>query len=157
MIPPLDARGLLPPGQHECARLADLALHFAINARRVALFQNLEKFLRTELSLVAAGLDLYVGGSYLSDKPHPSDIDCTLSVPLKDIAAYGPLMQLSADGAKGRIYTTYGVEFYLTIGAMGLNDFRLFFSYVGEKTAHAKNLDAKDSRGIIKVLQWTPQ
>lgn len=157
MIPPLDARGLLPPGQHECENFSELALHFATNGRRVALFQNLERFIRTELSLVAAGLHLYIGGSYLSDKPHPSDIDCTLSVPLRDIAAYADLVQLSADGAKGRIYTTYGVEFYLTIDALGMNDFRLFFSYAGEKTAHAKNIDAKDSRGIIKVIQWTPQ
>lgn len=157
MIPPLDARGLLPPGQHECTNLADLALHFATNSRRVALFQNLEKFLKTELSLVATGLHLYIGGSYLSDKPHPGDIDCTLSVPLKDIAAYADLVKLSADGGKKRIFTTYGVEFYLTIDALGMNDFRLFFSYAGEKTAHAKNIDAKDSRGIIKVIQWTPQ
>ena len=113
MIPPLDARGLLPPGQHDCANFSELALHFATNGRRVALFQNLERFIRTELSPVAAGLHLYIGGSYLSDKPHPSDIDCTLAVPLQDLAAYRALVQLSADGAKGRIYTTYDVEFYL--------------------------------------------
>ena len=157
MIPPFDERGLLPPGQHECANIAELGSHFATNARRTILQDKFAEFINVELALVAPGLELYVGGSYLSDKPYPGDIDCTVCISLKNIPAYADLIRLAGDGGKNRIFKTYGVEFYLTISDMGRNDFRLFFSYAGEKTAQAKNIDAKDLRGIVKVIQWTPQ
>lgn len=157
MIPPLDKRGLLPPGTHVCDSWGEVALHFATNAHRVKLMQQMQRFIAAELAPVAKGLELYLGGSYLSDKAAPSDIDCTLVMPIVQAADRMPLINLSADGAKGRIYQQYGVEFYLTFQGLGRADFTGFFAYVGEKTAQTKHIDAKDLRGIIKVQAWTPQ
>ena len=157
MIPLLDQRGLLPPGTHSCDNWAELALHFATNAHRVRLMRQMQRFIEAELAPVAKGLELYLGGSYLSDKAAPSDIDCTLVMPIAQAQDRVPLINLSADGAKGRIYHQYGVEFYLTIQGLSRGNFTAFFSYVGEKTAQTKHIDAKDLRGIIKVQAWTPQ
>lgn len=104
MIPPLDKRGLLPSGTHSCDGWAELALHFATNGHRVRLMQQLQRFIAVELAPVAKGLELYLGGSYLSDKAAPSDIDCTLVMPIAQAQDRVPLIELSADGGKGRIY-----------------------------------------------------
>ncbi len=155
MIPPLDERGLLPPGTHTCDGLGDVERHFATNARRAHLLSGLKAFLHDELSAAAFDLDLYLAGSYFSDKSHPGDIDCTIVLPFEQLASFGLLIGLAADGAKGRIHQQYEVEFYVTFESLGGNDFRQFFSYVGEKTAQAKGIDAKDLRGIVKVNSWT--
>lgn len=157
MIPPLDARGLLPPGRHECRTLADIEDRFATNAHRLKLLRGLQQFIQAELAQAAQGLALYIGGSYLSDKPDPGDIDCTIVMTMDSLYLRPGLLRLCADGNKGRIYGQYAVEFYPSIDDGTSNDFRHFFAYVGDKTAAAKNLDSKDLRGIVKVNTWTPQ
>lgn len=149
MIPPFDARGLLPPGIHQ-ATLADIAA-LADNPRRAWLAGNLRRFIEAELTPWAAGLILDAGGSYFSDKPEPDDIEATLRVPIDRVASLAE--RLAAVGDKEaylRIKRDYRLDFYVTIEGLG-NDFSAFFQYVGPKTAAVKHLKPRDLRGIVRL------
>lgn len=157
MIPPLDERGLLPAGLHQADDWVEVETRFAINDHRQMLLANMLDFIGAELQYVAAGLELVIGGSYLTSKPVPGDIDCTVLIPVDQIAARGAALQLLVvDGAKGRIYKDYKVEAYPTLQAPGANDFSVFFQYVGEKSAVLHNCAATDLRGAVKVTSWMP-
>lgn len=156
MIPPLDDRGLLPPGVHEASGWDEVKTRFANNARRIQLLNNLMQFTADHLIGAAEGLDLYLSGSFLSDKLYPGDIDCAVTV-RQDKAGQRPeLLALGALGNKGPFFETLEVEFYLTLQSdeFPVYDLVAFFQYVGEKTAVAKGLDARAPRGIVKVMSW---
>lgn len=154
MIPAFDQRGLLPAGVHEATDWTEVERRFAFNAHRQALLMQMRTFIRDELSMVAAGLEFCIGGSYVSDKAMPSDIDCTIAIPVSEIPSRGPLFQLSAQGGKGRIWTQYKVELYPTLVNARAHDFRAYFEYVGPKTALEKGLADREKRGIVRVTQW---
>lgn len=150
-----DKRGLLPAGQHICRGWKAFKKAFAFNEHREAQLGRLQDFVRDELLPVARGLELVLGGSFLSDKPLPGDIDCTIAVPMASaLTRRRQLLHLGGDGDKGRIYRQYGVEFYVSLVEKGANDFRAYFQYVGDKTAAARGLSAKDLRGTVKVEKW---
>lgn len=157
MFPNLDSRGFLPPGVHQACNWDSVAAVFAFNDHRKLLLNNMKQFIYAELQYVAAGLELAIGGSYLSTKSVPGDIDCTVYFKLEDICTKRPALDLlSNDGAKGRIWTQYRVEVYPTLEFPGRNDFGSFFQYVGEKSAVLHNCAATDKRGVLKVGSWLP-
>lgn len=78
-IPDLTS-GLLPPGVHH-AQLVEIQIAFGQGTpRRVELFDKLQRFvsLAQSFELFTA---IYVGGSFVTDKPHPGDIDAVLELP----------------------------------------------------------------------------
>lgn len=157
MIPPLDHRGLLPPGVHVAQNWDELAAAFAGNAHRRDLLADLKVWVSQELQFHGAGLELVIGGSFVTSKPMPADIDCTVRIPVDEIRERGALLQLLIqDGAKGRIHQEFRVEIYPTLVSPGASDFSVFFQYVGEKSALIHRCDAKDVRGVIKVESWLP-
>jgi hypothetical protein len=156
MIPSLDQRGLLPSGIHDAEDWNEVEKHFATSPRRQVLLEKARLFVRTELGMVGAGLELFVGGSFLSDKAAPGDIDCTIAIALEDLPSRNPLLTLCAQGAKGRIYSDYEVELYPTILLPKATDFRTLYQQVGTKTAVEKGLSPTDLRGIVRVTQWQP-
>lgn len=157
MIPPFDDRGLLPPGVHVAPDWAAVAGAFGTSEHRQHLIAGMRRWVEAELQHVAAGLDLVIGGSLLSTKPIPGDIDCTVIIPLDELAARGPALHLLvADGAKGRIWQQYRVEAYPTLRYPGASDFSAFFQYVGEKSAVIHQCAAKDLRGAVRVASWLP-
>ncbi|WP_438873554.1 DUF6932 family protein [Streptococcus pneumoniae] len=101
----------------------------------------------------ASGLTLYVGGSLLSDKPCPGDIDCALVVPLERCSGVAAsLMALGTSDTHTHLKNRYQVDFYIQIQIAGLgNDFSAFFQYIGEKTAAIKHLQQSDRRGIVRM------
>jgi hypothetical protein len=158
MLPPIDHRGLLPPGVH-VATLAEIDQLFATNPRRQHLLAELRRFIHERLLPSGAGLELFVCGSYFSDKADPGDIDCTVPVQIADVMNRLPVLALMNDGRsptdKGATWKNYSVDFFVSLsGLPGMNDFVAFFQYVGIKTASLKNLNEKESRGIVKVEQW---
>jgi hypothetical protein len=159
MLPPLDQRGLLPIGVH-IASISEIEVAFAINSPRQHLLAEFRLFLRERLVAVAADLDLFMCGSYLTDKAMPEDVDCMVPIPVTMIATHTNLMALLNDGrtttVKGAIWDQYRVHIWPNItGIPGVPDFAAFFQYVGHKSAAMKNLNATDRRGIVKVEQWT--
>lgn len=157
MLPPLDHRGLLPEGIHT-ATLAEIEQAFATNVTRQHLLQEFRRFIREQLSATAAGLEVYASGSYFSDKAVPGDIDCTVPIPIPQVASRLAVVNLTNDGRsttqKGALWDNYRVDFWVSLGIPGHHDFVAFFQYVGIKTAALKHLSEKDKRGIVRVDQW---
>lgn len=120
--------------------------------RRAQLWSSFNAFIDAELMPWAAGLELVIGGSFLSDKALPDDIDATLRVPLT--VPRGVLLRavtaLGNTASHERIRSGYRVDFYVTLVGFG-NDFGKFFQYVGEKTAAEMNLHKRDLRGVAIV------
>jgi hypothetical protein len=125
---------------------------FAVSTYRHALFNDFLRFLRHELTLPE--LLIYMAGSYLSDKTSPNDIEITLVADQSFIqsSAAQKIIPLGTASEHHRLKTQYRVDFYITIELAGYNDFRTFFQYEGDKTAQDKGIDAKDKRGIIRVI-----
>lgn len=163
MLPPLDSRGLLPPGVHGGTFL-DIESAFARkNSWRRCLFDQFRRFCREELTSVAADLELVVGGSYISDLPRPDDLDCTIVVPLNKWDSHRELRALLQDGRcagppgfRGRIWAKYKVHIIeSTTDDQGRQSFVDKFQEVGIKMAARKGLQATDRRGVVKVAHWT--
>lgn len=150
-IPLLDHRGLLPEGIYEASK-QEIEKCFCISSYRQKLFDDFIHFLNIEIH--AKGIEVYLGGSFFSDKPMPNDIEVT--VPVKTEMLFDKSVQFLVNLGNlvehDRIKKNYRVDFYLSIELAGYNDFREFFQYVGEKTANAKGLNARDKRGIVKLL-----
>ena len=72
MIPPFNEHGELPEGVHE-ATWAELVERYGLSAQRTWLLGQLGPALR---ALQTAGADMvFVGGSFVTSKPDPQDID----------------------------------------------------------------------------------
>lgn len=156
MIPPLDDRGLLPAGVHECAldeaeRWAQEDLH------RQGIWAGLRSVLPTIRSpFTHRGLPpppLTLAGSYFSDKPAPGDIEAVLALPPDVSAAVIGECYVCFQANRHRWHVEQRVDYYVMVAGMG-NDFRDFFQYVGIKTGAAKGLPAKERRGIVQVTTW---
>jgi hypothetical protein len=71
-IPPFDERGYLPPGVYETDE-AEFNRRFGFNSYRRKLLSGLHEAL---VGLKQAGCDrVYIGGSFVTDKQEPGDID----------------------------------------------------------------------------------
>jgi hypothetical protein len=150
-IPPLDKRGLLPEGIYD-AEIGEIMERFAVSPYRHVLFNDFLRFLHQELTL--PGLLIYMAGSYLSDKTSPNDIEITLVADQSFIQSFAAqkIIPLGAPSEHERLKAQFRIDFYITFELAGYNDFRTFFQYVGDKTAQDKGIDAKDKRGIIRVI-----
>lgn len=155
MIPTLDPRGLLPPGEHT-ATWEEVRAAFCTNTRREILLNSVRQFVAIELAVVPGDLRLVIGGSFLTDKDDPSDIEMTvyLEVTQETLEALGQVFKLGDKTFHGYAKSQYEVDFYLSYKMPGCNDFGAFFQYVGPKTASVKQLDPREKRGIIEVVQW---
>lgn len=150
-IPPLDTRGLLPEGIYE-ASISEIKERFSISAYRIALFDDFISFINNEIGNI--DIPIFIGGSYLSDKPLPNDIEITIAISL-DFLQIEPLLGkklIELQSKHDWLKSHYRMDFYISFEIKGCNDFRQFFQYVGEKTANAKGISAKDKRGIIRVI-----
>ena len=152
MIPPLDHRGLLPAGVH-LGTWKEIKAAFGTDPRREDLIGNAEKLSSTTLAQLHPS-PLFLAGSTFSDKGRPNDIEATIKVDPKKLSQAQLVAVLQLQGMHDIIKNAMEVDFYVTIEQPGANDFSLFFQYVGEKTALAKNLQPKDKRGVVEVETW---
>jgi len=82
----------------------------------------------------------------------PNDIELTVSLDVLAIQTPTGLKLIKIAENHDLIKEKYRIDFYVSFGIPGCSDFRQFFQYVGDKTAQAKGLNAKDKRGIIKII-----
>jgi hypothetical protein len=145
-LPTLDGHGLLPAGIHP-GNEADLRDRFCWNSHRQQLFIQLIAFL-AELRKDFPTEQVYVDGSFVTDKEFPSDVDLVLDGSMTRRAqlwkAVG-MMQLDQNNIKAK----YGVDFWVDIP--GGNSFTSFFQYVGIKTAALKRLSPRHNKGIVLI------
>lgn len=145
-IPQLQANGLLPSGVHECS-LDDIASSFAWNPHRKQLFENFLVFVKAELR-PAFPDPIYFDGSFVTDKPTPEDTDVVLDLTAApDARKWQGLQFMRAH--QPRIKILYGVHFWINLP--GENDFAAFFQYVGIKTARAKGIHPRQTKGILRI------
>lgn len=153
-IPELDKRGFLPEGCHK-ASWDEIRKSFCVSGHRRNLMKEFHRFIESELRLVGSGLSLIIGGSFISDKVTPDDIESSILIPNAEISSRAALISIGNEAAHLRIKDEYGMDFYVNLDLAGHNDFYNFFQYVGPKAASKKKgLNEKDRRGIIEVSPW---
>lgn len=155
LIPPLDHRGLLPPGVH-ITTLEQIPLAFCINDYRWNLWDSVLTGLNELCNMIYCYPEhrpqLILGGSFFSDKLHPNDIEATLLYPVETPPEICWLISVSHMEKHDALKQKYDLDYYPSLP--NVNDFSVFFQYVGTKTAAAKGLYKKDRRGVLEVLSW---
>lgn len=156
-LPPLDQRGLLPPGIHDCT-WREIEVCFCTSHYRENLYNRVRQGIREEVIPKSPdNLEFCIAGSFLSDKESPADIEVTVAVTRDDIINNPTcidIFKLGSREERARLKAKYKLDFIVSAPFTGHNDLRLYFQYVGDKTAASKNLDPKDKRGIVRVRSW---
>jgi hypothetical protein len=103
-IPPFDERGYLPPGTYETDEM-EFNQRFGFNSYRQQLLIGLKAAL---VSLKQAGCErVYIGGSFITDKAEPGDIDgCFEGLFINESAIDPIFIDSNLDAQKAK----YGVE-----------------------------------------------
>lgn len=155
MIPPLDVRGLLPPGCHP-SPLEHIPPIFCTNDHRWHLWDSalagLDVLCDTVKQQPAPAPTLILGGSFFSDKALPNDIEATLLFPKETLPETCWFWAGQFTKIHAILKQVHRLDFYPSLP--GQNDFCLYFQYVGPKTAAIKGLGEKALRGVIEVLNW---
>lgn len=151
MIPPFDREtGALPPGDHQ-ATLEEIRKRFGFTPRRLWLLKGL----RTALEAFwKAGIkEIYIDGSFCSEKPDPGDVDGYWVEPDLDVYEridpywidFTLVFVPTAGKSRWRMWADHGVEFFIhpTMQATDEEGFPEFFRH--DRTGR--------SRGVVRVLR----
>jgi hypothetical protein len=144
-IPALLTTGILPPGVHD-ASLDEIEQAFATrNQHRLALFQNLKRFLDGVRKLNIFDV-VYVDGSFTTDKVVPGDIDVVLPVDgPRTIRLLGhPDRADVLDRAA--IVSKYGIDVLLAPSMVE------FFQKLRPEEAILRKMAPATRRGILRVM-----
>lgn len=130
---------VLPPGIHE-ATLHDIALRFATNVKRKALFEGL---VRGCEALKMAGCSIvYLDGSYITSKPSPLDFDVCWDPIGVDPTKLDPVL-LDFSNKRNNQKLKYGGEFFPSSSkADGSHTFVDFFQM---------DKESGKEKGIIRI------
>ena len=119
MIPPFDPEtGALPPGDHQ-ATLEDIGKRFGFTPRRRWLLKGLRAAVRAFWS---AGIEeIYIDGSFCTEKPDPGDVDGYWVEPDLDVydrvdpywIDFTPIFVRPAGKWRWRMWAEHGVEFFI--------------------------------------------
>lgn len=145
-IPELQDNGLLPSGVHDCS-FEDIKSSFTWNNHRKQLFNSFLAFVNAELRPQFPDPILF-DGSFVTDKPSPEDTDVVLDLTGAPDARKWQGLQFMRQHQQ-RIKLLYGVHFWVNLP--GDNDFAAFFQYVGLKTARAKGVHPRQTKGILRI------
>ena len=146
-IPDFNQHGLLPSGAHDCS-LAEIQAKMTWSARRAYLFGRLIECINIEL-VPRFPINLFVDGSFVTDKEEPDDTDIVLDFIGQDAATCWHGLMFYTDHAP-RLMDQYKVHFLVNLPAN--SNFVQFFSYLGPKSAKAKGLDPNFTKGLLKVI-----
>lgn len=151
-IPPIDNRGLLPPGIYQ-AGWNDVYYRFGFTFDRFMLIRNAHDFSVQELA-VFQDAQLFLAGSMISDNAHPEDIEMTIKIDIHTLSHSLFSRYLTISSAHDRLLLASSIDFYFSTNVPGLNNFVAFFQYAGKKSEIVRDINIKDKRGIIEVTQW---
>jgi len=145
-IPELQDNGLLPSGIHDCS-FDDIASSFTWNSHRRQLFDRFVVFVNAELRPNFPD-PIFFDGSFVTDKPLPEDTDVVLDLTSAPDARKWQGLQFMREH-QPRLKALYGVHFWVNLP--GNSDFAAFFQYVGLKTARAKGIHPRQTKGILRI------
>jgi predicted nucleotidyltransferase len=145
MIPPLNQYGILPSGTHECT-LVEIEERFSINKCRQKLWAGFQEYLAL-VRQVRFFAEILVGGSYVTDKENPSDIDIVLRWdtkpdPSADRRALAELMRPQL------MKPRYGVQPWPGLGL----DFSLVFRRLTSEEAILRGTPEFFQKGVLRVV-----
>ena len=151
MIPRFDPEtGALPPGDHQ-ATLEEIGQRLAFTARRRWLLKGLRAAVEAFWS---AGIyDIYIDGSFCTEKPDPGDVDGYWVEPDLDVydridpywIDFTLVFARAAGKWRWRMWVDHGVEFFIHPAMQATEDetFPEFFRH--DRTGRA--------RGVIRVIR----
>jgi len=148
-LPPLDERGCLPEGIHDCP-FGELQKRFAINPQRERLWEQFRMFTLWAVSTNKFSY-IYVGGGYISSRSDPRDMDVILQTKEPfgpdSLRALEPFFSLGLNKIS-QVFSVH-LHFYLH-GFPGAIDFRSFFQYLSpEETKRFDGMGNK--KGIVRM------
>lgn len=150
-LPPFNYHGYLPEGVHDTS-LPEIGARFAINPKRVVLWDRLQEFLRWAIETEKFGY-VYIDGGFITNKANPEDIDVILQTRVRygpeAFAAMEPFFAMGIDA----IYAKYSVHLHFWCEGFpgGLSDFRRFFQYLRPQDAAPLGLREGAKKGIVKI------
>jgi hypothetical protein len=119
LIPPFDPEtGALPPGDHQ-ATLEEIGKRLGFTPRRRWLLKGLRAAVRAFWS---AGIEeIYIDGSFCTEKPDPGDVDGYWVEPDLDVydrvdpywIDFTPIFVRTAGKWRWRMWADHGVEFFI--------------------------------------------
>jgi hypothetical protein len=141
LIPKFNKRGLLPQGIHR-ATWQEVILRFGYNRTRRRLLAGLDEALR-RLRLAGCRA-VYIGGSFVTDKPQPNDIDAVWDITGVDHSALDPVFFDFSDGRAAQ-KARFGAEFFPAEMLEGITG-KMFLEFF--------QLDKQtgERKGIIQVI-----
>jgi hypothetical protein len=146
-IPQLIAEGVLPAGLHDATMPEVGATFGSANPRRVALFDQLGRFV-----VFAKGFGLFttlfVDGSFVTDADLPHDVDVVLELPPKNLLQLLGHPQGLAILDTGAVNVAYEVHLFIQPPPTPMVD---FFQTMRPAEAIARSLPPSHRRGILKV------
>lgn len=147
-LPEFTDYGILPEGIYECS-MEEVEQSLVKDGRRRDLWQKLIAFIDW-IRPMGIFSNIYIDGSFLTDKFYPNDIDLVLEFVQNNssnLAVIDPRVF-------NHIYivNTFSLDVYLSPTLIPpYNDFKEFFQYIGVKEGFSRGLHPKDKKGIVKV------
>ena len=146
-VPDFTDRGVLPEGVHPCT-LPEAQEALCTNEQRTQIWEGLLGFLVWAEPLPVPTA-LLIDGSYVTDKPLPSDVDVVVDVTSCSSAEQVSWFQAwndSHDFAK----VSFNVDFYPFVVGVG-NDFSMYFQYIRVEEALRRGIPPHIRKGILRV------
>lgn len=148
MIPQLDAHGLLPPGVHDCL-LDEVAGVFGFNAHRLALLEQLRRFIAEQLLGAGLRCPIFIDGSFVRAKATPKDIDVVLELAgMTEVAAMTTALALRM--RREQVLHEYHVDVWTRHPSFPI-DLAAYFQYAGTSAAAELHIDSKHPKGILRI------
>lgn len=148
-LPNLTAAGYLPPGVHSCS-LDDVGARFGWNARRRELLDRLDGFLCWLQAEHQLSCDFYIGGSFMTAKDEPGDVDLVLDVSSARPAKLIVALQLFAS-ERARLKREFEIDYWFTHGEAS-QPLHSFFAFPRLEEVLALSLTSSTRRGVAKVV-----
>lgn len=146
-IPNFTERGILPEGVHLCT-LVEAQHALSTNDTRTQIWDGLVGFLEWALQLPQPTA-LLIDGSYVTNKPLPSDVDVVVDVTGCSEAQQSAWFQSWLD-QHGYVKQLFGVDFYPFVVGAG-NDFSAYFQYIRVEEALRRGIPPNVRKGILRV------
>jgi predicted nucleotidyltransferase len=150
-IPPLQPSGILPAGIHECS-LEEIEHGLTYNDRRREIWSGWE-VIKERLVVIPEVEVVYIDGSFISDKPEPSDID--VAVEFFNIESYYKVRDRHQDlfWKRERVKDQYKVDIQQGFIHCPKEEFNAieWFQVLSRKEAALRRVPLNTRKGILKV------
>ena len=155
MIPPLTGKGVLPPGFFVCT-LEEIESEFVTSDHRRELWNGLIRYVKILTPMKTNGLveSIVFGGSFVTSKDKPKDIDVLVEVTMKYAMACLSERRflLVFEEWFTREFSVQAKPWNPT--ARDRNNLLLFFQTPSDEDIEERGLAPDDEKGVLRVVPW---